>query len=178
MNLYGFAGGDPVNFSDPFGLCPPKNEDKSDCAMGTEAGEQATEYWADKAAGASNVASEKAYSLMGHLSALWAPETAEATGTQLALAGAGTALQLASEVGAVRNMLNGAKIGSSSNIMASIKFNPSERSLAIIAGGKRILDAGVHAIGDSPLGAGRQVLHVTNGTHTTTELFWGIRWIH
>ena len=24
MNLYGFAGGDPVNFSDPFGLCPPQ----------------------------------------------------------------------------------------------------------------------------------------------------------
>jgi len=23
MNLYGFAGGDPVNFSDPYGLCPP-----------------------------------------------------------------------------------------------------------------------------------------------------------
>lgn len=23
MNLYGFAGGDPVNFSDPFGLCAP-----------------------------------------------------------------------------------------------------------------------------------------------------------
>ena len=23
MNLYGFAGGDPVNFSDPFGLCGP-----------------------------------------------------------------------------------------------------------------------------------------------------------
>jgi RHS repeat-associated protein len=23
MNLYGFAEGDPVNFSDPFGLCPP-----------------------------------------------------------------------------------------------------------------------------------------------------------
>jgi RHS repeat-associated protein len=22
MNLYGFASGDPVNFSDPFGLCP------------------------------------------------------------------------------------------------------------------------------------------------------------
>ena len=22
MNLYGFGGGDPVNFSDPFGLCP------------------------------------------------------------------------------------------------------------------------------------------------------------
>jgi RHS repeat-associated protein len=25
LNLYGFAGGDPVNYSDPFGLCPPKD---------------------------------------------------------------------------------------------------------------------------------------------------------
>src|SRR5438067_318236 len=25
LNLYGFAGGDPVNFSDPFGLCPPQD---------------------------------------------------------------------------------------------------------------------------------------------------------
>jgi hypothetical protein len=25
MNLYGFAGGDPVNFSDPFGLCKDAN---------------------------------------------------------------------------------------------------------------------------------------------------------
>jgi len=26
LNLYGFAGGDPVNFSDPFGLCPPQDD--------------------------------------------------------------------------------------------------------------------------------------------------------
>lgn len=25
LNLYGFASGDPVNFSDPFGLCKDKN---------------------------------------------------------------------------------------------------------------------------------------------------------
>ncbi len=25
LNLYGFAGGDPINFSDPFGLCPENN---------------------------------------------------------------------------------------------------------------------------------------------------------
>jgi hypothetical protein len=26
LNLYGFAAGDPVNFSDPFGLCPPEDD--------------------------------------------------------------------------------------------------------------------------------------------------------
>ena len=31
MNLYGYAGGDPVNFSDPFGLCPPDDNNQSDC---------------------------------------------------------------------------------------------------------------------------------------------------
>jgi len=31
LNLYGFAKGDPVNFSDPFGLCPPKDNNVNDC---------------------------------------------------------------------------------------------------------------------------------------------------
>jgi RHS repeat-associated protein len=31
LNLYGFANGDPVNFSDPFGLCPPEDRNLSDC---------------------------------------------------------------------------------------------------------------------------------------------------
>ena len=31
MNLYGFADGDPVNFSDPMGLCPPQDDDYSSC---------------------------------------------------------------------------------------------------------------------------------------------------
>jgi RHS repeat-associated protein len=35
LNLYGFANGDPVNFSDPFGLCPPADENYSDCAPGS-----------------------------------------------------------------------------------------------------------------------------------------------
>ena len=33
LNLYGFAGGDPINFSDPFGLCPPEDDDP--CNMET-----------------------------------------------------------------------------------------------------------------------------------------------
>jgi uncharacterized protein RhaS with RHS repeats len=37
LNLYGFANGDPINFSDPFGLCPPEDENEEDCE--TESGE-------------------------------------------------------------------------------------------------------------------------------------------
>ncbi len=32
-NVYGFASGDPVNFSDPFGLCPPEKT-KKPCPAG------------------------------------------------------------------------------------------------------------------------------------------------
>ena len=31
LNAYGFGGGDPVNFSDPFGLCPEKAEERAVC---------------------------------------------------------------------------------------------------------------------------------------------------
>jgi len=31
LNLYGFAGGDPINFSDPFGLCKKKRADGKEC---------------------------------------------------------------------------------------------------------------------------------------------------
>ena len=43
LNLYGYAGGDPANNSDPFGLCPPRDRDYSTCngfftAVGVAAG--------------------------------------------------------------------------------------------------------------------------------------------
>jgi RHS repeat-associated protein len=31
MNLYGFAAGDPVSYSDPFGLCPPEDNNLTTC---------------------------------------------------------------------------------------------------------------------------------------------------
>lgn len=34
MNLYGFAGGDPVNYSDPFGLCPDPKDPVCQWSMG------------------------------------------------------------------------------------------------------------------------------------------------
>ena len=36
LNLYGFAGGDPINFTDPFGLDPCKNEQRGNCTQGQE----------------------------------------------------------------------------------------------------------------------------------------------
>lgn len=33
LNLYGFAGGDPVNFSDPFGLCSPEDKKRGNCTQ-------------------------------------------------------------------------------------------------------------------------------------------------
>ncbi|MEP6733819.1 MAG: putative toxin [bacterium] len=44
LNAYGFGGGDPVNFSDPFGLCPP--EDNKACPWMHEEGLQSG-GWAD-----------------------------------------------------------------------------------------------------------------------------------
>ena len=34
MDLYGFASGDPINFSDPFGLSPPKDADPCNVEAG------------------------------------------------------------------------------------------------------------------------------------------------
>jgi len=48
-NLYGFANGDPINFSDPYGLCPTADgeDDRKPCELGDI--EQAHGFWLDLA---------------------------------------------------------------------------------------------------------------------------------
>ena len=38
INQYGYVGGDPVNYSDPFGLCPPADRDVTTCDLRTKLG--------------------------------------------------------------------------------------------------------------------------------------------
>ncbi|MCL4215059.1 MAG: hypothetical protein KJZ74_14205 [Gemmatimonadales bacterium] len=42
-NVYGFAGGDPVNFSDPFGRCPPEDNNLDDCQT-DQKGDKKSQY--------------------------------------------------------------------------------------------------------------------------------------
>lgn len=37
LNLYGYANGDPINFSDPFGPCLPEDDNEEDCPVRAEA---------------------------------------------------------------------------------------------------------------------------------------------
>ncbi|HYW12862.1 MAG TPA: RHS repeat-associated core domain-containing protein [Longimicrobium sp.] len=83
LNSYGFAAGDPVSYSDPYGLCPDKPLEcpgiKQVVAVTTEWGEEATEAWADQSVNGSTRLSRGTATIMGHFSALWTPDTYEQT---------------------------------------------------------------------------------------------------
>jgi RHS repeat-associated protein len=62
LNVYGFAGGNPVSYSDPFGLCPPADSDVQTCAD--------VQYWRQAAQNTSSIFGKNGNSAMAGLAAM------------------------------------------------------------------------------------------------------------
>ena len=84
--MYGFAGGDPVNFSDPFGLCPPEWM----CTLiGASAGQSAVEFYTGVVTNPGSSRGMKAVATVGGLlAALWTPDTYNSTAAVLSMGAA------------------------------------------------------------------------------------------
>jgi hypothetical protein len=91
MNAYGFASGDRVNFSDPMGLCPPKDRSVEDCGS--------VQYWKDEAAGSSSMAGRVGNSIMAGFARAAEGALAEATGQAVGDCGVNYACGTAPAVG-------------------------------------------------------------------------------
>ncbi len=48
LNLYGFAGGDPINFSDPFGLCPAYAGGDGETSTAADCSREVLDAWASE----------------------------------------------------------------------------------------------------------------------------------
>jgi len=71
MNLYGFAGGDPVNFSDPMRLCPT-------------CGDEAVDYYAGVATSSKSAVARGAANVGLAVASLWTSDTWKETAMTLA----------------------------------------------------------------------------------------------
>jgi RHS repeat-associated protein len=86
LNAYGFANGDPINFSDPFGLCPPESDEP--CI-----GQQLRAHLEGKIRGAIETVGEWGHALKAGLGWL-AKEAAIQGGMALVTGGSGNAIAI------------------------------------------------------------------------------------
>jgi hypothetical protein len=89
-NLYGYGAGDPVNNSDPFGLCPPEDRNLEDC--------ESVAYWKDRAS-QSGMLGKIGNSVMAGFARLGESLIAEAQGYPVGGCGTEYACGLAPNVG-------------------------------------------------------------------------------
>src|SRR5690606_19769263 len=102
LNLYGFAGGDPLNYTDPFGLCPPEDTNVQDCAS--------VLYWRERAAASESILGKVANHTMAGLAAIGESAIAELQGHAVGPCGETASCGMALDVtpgGAARHILPG-----------------------------------------------------------------------
>ena len=164
MNLYGFASGDPVNFTDPFGLCPP-------CYPGTPAGNGYL----------SAVGVQSGGSLMGGLAlmggitvgtvgALAAPQLMAALGARLMMAAPVAAAGVSAKDAIARGLVSaGGNLAALLPEMESqlAKLNPQNANEALGAIAKATQSVGLEVGKISPLVDGGFSIASRGGVLTT-----------
>ncbi|MBB4637558.1 RHS repeat-associated core domain-containing protein [Longimicrobium terrae] len=144
LNAYGFAAGDPVSYSDPYGLCPPKWM----CdLLGVSAGEDATQHWASVAMN-SDGAQRVGATALGYFSALWTRDTYAKTTITVAAAGMASGF-----------LSSTAAAGTGTGVATHSAIAPAERALLREFFGKNVQGAAQKAANFSiPEGLGRATL--------------------
>jgi hypothetical protein len=79
VNLYAYAGNNPASYSDPFGLCPPKDGNLEDC--------QAVKFWMDRADRSTSLAGKTGNRLMAGFARLGMGVVADLTGNGVCQSG-------------------------------------------------------------------------------------------
>ncbi|HUF27657.1 MAG TPA: RHS repeat-associated core domain-containing protein [Gemmatimonadaceae bacterium] len=101
LNLYGFAGGDPVSFSDPFGLCPPEDTNVQDCPS--------VLYWRERTANSESIFGTIGNHLMAGFAAVGETAIAELQGYAVGPCGETVSCGIAPDIspGGAKHLLPG-----------------------------------------------------------------------
>ncbi len=130
LNTYGYAGGDPINFSDPFGLCP--------CIFDPDVIEAAAAFAMESLAQSVNRIGEGIRGLaMGAAGVLFGPETLAIKAATPLVRGTAVADRLLDATGSLRTSRTVADQLKRGGVR---EFIPSQAILETVRSGSRIAD--------------------------------------